>query len=208
MKFPVNYISLEEELKPILPFLKGSVLNAGCGERDITPLLVSASASAVDNCDIQTSIPGAFICELTEIPKPDATYDAILCNAVLEHVPDPEGSMREFHRLLRKDGCVVIAVPFLQPFHPTPFDYRRYTRTGIEQLAERTGFNVVQIFPVHSLAQTLGWILWAHLTEHHNRLGKWLMWLPIYLATKIFQRETRVTANSVNGFQAILTKKP
>lgn len=206
MKFPVNYISLEEELKPILPFLKGHVLNAGCGERDITPLLVSASASAVDNCDIQSSIPGAFICELTEIPKPDATYDSILCNAVLEHVPDPEGSMREFHRLLRKDGCVVIAVPFLQPFHPTPFDYRRYTRTGIEQLAERSGFKVVHIFPVHSLAQTMGWILWAHLTEHQSRVWKRLLWLPIYVMTKIFQRETSRDANSVNGFQAVMMK--
>lgn len=206
MKFPVNYISLEEELKPILPYLKGHVLNAGCGERDITPLLTKANATAVDNCDIQTSIPGAFICELTDIPKPDATYDSILCNAVLEHVPDPEGSMREFHRLLRKDGCVVIAVPFLQPFHPTPFDYRRYTRTGIEQLAEHTGFKVVQIFPVHSLAQTVGWILWAHLNERQNRLGQWLMWLPIYLATKMFQRETTGTANSVNGFQAVMMK--
>lgn len=207
MKFPVNYISLEKELSPVLPFLKGRVLNAGCGERDISLLLKSAHAAEVDNCDIQTSLPGAFLCDLTAIPKPDAYYDSILCNAVLEHVPDPEGAMAEFYRLLKDDGYLVIAVPFLQPYHPTPFDYRRYTRTGIEQLAEKTGFKVLHIFPVHSLAQTLGWILWAYLDEHQYRITKAIFWLPIYLSTRIFQRETKSHINSANGFQAVMMKK-
>lgn len=207
MKFPVNYIALEKELEPILPYLKGQVLNAGCGERDISPLLKRAYATTVDNCDIQTSLPGAFICDLTSIPQPDASYDSILCNAVLEHVPDPEGAMAEFHRLLKGDGFVVVAVPFLQPYHPTPFDYRRYTRTGIEQLAEKTGFKVLHIFPVHSLAQTLGWILWAYLDEHQHRIAKALFWLPIYLLTRLFQRESKSDINSANGFQAVMQKE-
>lgn len=208
MKFPVNYISLEKELEPILPYLKGKVLNAGCGERDISSLLKRAHATDVDNCDIQTSLPGAFICDLTSIPKPDSSYDSILCNAVLEHVPDPEGAMNEFHRLLKEDGLVVIAVPFLQPYHPTPFDYRRYTKTGIEQLAEKTGFKVLHIFPVHSLAQTLGWILWAYLDEHHHRIAKLLLWVPIYIATRLWQRESNFDIHSANGFQAVMQKIP
>jgi len=208
MKFPVNYLSLEKELEPVLPYLKGQVLNAGCGERNISLLLNRAYAAHLDNCDIQTSLPDAFTCDLTAIPKPDNSYDSILCNAVLEHVPDPEGAMAEFYRLLKQDGFLVIAVPFLQPYHPTPFDYRRYTQTGIEQLAERTGFKVLHIFPVHSLAQTLGWILWAYLEEHHHRIAKVLLWLPIYLATRLFQHESRLDIHSANGFQAVMQKIP
>ena len=113
------------------PYLKGRVLNAGCGDRDITILLKSWHAGTVENCDIQTSIRGAFRCDLTSIPRPDGCYDAILCNAVLEHVPEPEKVMGEFHRLLARDGHLVVSVPFLQPFHPTPFDFRRYTRAGL-----------------------------------------------------------------------------
>lgn len=206
MKFPVNYISLEKELEPVLPYLKGHVLNAGCGERDITLLLTSNHAKKVDNCDIQTSIPGAFLCDLTSIPKPDGTYDSILCNAVLEHVPDPEGAMIEFHRLLKENGLVVIAVPFLQPFHPTPMDFRRYTRSGLEQLAERTGFRILHIWPVHSLAQTLGWIIWEYLEERHSRLGKFLYWLPIYIVTRLFQKAPEGQSNTANGFQVVATK--
>lgn len=190
VKFPVNYISLDEELRPVFPYLnlRGRVLNAGCGERDISEMLKRAYATEVNNCDIYTSIPGAFICDLTSIPKPDGSYDSILCNAVLEHVPDPEGAMKEFYRLVKDGGFVVIAVPFLQPYHPTPLNYRRYTRTGIEQLAEKSGFKVLHIFPIHSFAQTLGWILWAYFDERHNQIAKALLWLTIYLVTRFWQR--------------------
>ena len=206
MKFPVNYIRIEKELEPVAPYLKGRVLNAGCGERDITQLLKSWQADTVDNCDIQTSIPGAFLCDLTSIPKPELTYDSILCNAVLEHVPDPEGVMAEFYRLLVADGYVVIAVPFLQPFHPTPYDFRRFTRSGIEQLAKKTGFQILHIWPVHSLAQTLGWITWAYLEERRSKLGKLLFWLPIYLATRFFQHAPQGQTYAANGFQAVMIK--
>ena len=206
MKFPVNFIAIEKELEPVAPYLKGHVLNAGCGERDITALLKNWQATQVDNCDIRTSIPGAFLCDLTSIPKPDLTYDSILCNAVLEHVPDPEGVMAEFYRLLAPDGYIVIAVPFLQPFHPTPLDFRRYTRTGIEQLAAKTGFQVLHIWPVHSFAQTLGWLIWAYVQERRSRLGKLLLWLPIYVVTRIFQRAPKGQTYAANGFQAVMQK--
>lgn len=206
MKFPVNFLPIDQELEPVAAYLSGKVLNAGCGDRDISGLLQGWQATAVENCDIQSSIPGAFLCDLTEIPRPDGTYDAILCNAVLEHVPDPERVMAEFHRLLTPKGTLVVSVPFLQPFHPTPFDFRRYTRSGLEQLAERSGFNVVAMYPVHSLAQTLGWLIWAHLEERRSRLGKLLCWLPIYLASRFSQHPPQGQVYTANAFQVVLKK--
>jgi len=188
------------------PYLKGLVLNAGCGDRDISAPLKSWHARKVDNCDIRSSIAGAILCDLTEIPKPDGSYDSILCNAVLEHVPDPEKVMSEFHRLLAPSGHLVISVPFLQPFHPTPFDYRRYTKEGIVQLAERNGFRVIEMRPVHSFAQTLGWLIWAHLEERHSLLGKLVCWLPIYLATRFIQTPSPLQTSTANAFQAVMVK--
>lgn len=207
MRFPVNFISLERELVPVTPYLKGRVLNAGCGNRDISTYLQNAHASAVDNCDISSAIPNAILCDLTDIPRPDGAYDSILCNAVFEHVPDPELVMSEFHRLLVPGGHVVIAVPFLQPFHPTPFDFRRYTGTGIEQLAERSGFRVIELRPVHSLAQTLGWIIWAHLEERRSKFGQLLCWIPLHLVTRWFQTPWPGQVVTANGFQAVVQKR-
>lgn len=206
MRFPVNFLPLEKELEPVAQYLRGRVLNAGCGDRDISALLKGWNAESLDNCDIQSSIPGAFLCDLGDIPKPDGSYDAILCNAVLEHVPNPEQVMAEFQRLLTADGTLVVSVPFLQPFHPTPFDFRRYTRSGLEQLAEQSGFRVVEIGAVHSLAQTFGWLLWAHLEERRSRIGKLLCWLPIYWATRLSQQAPRSQTYTANSFQAVLMK--
>lgn len=197
---------IEQELQPVAPYLRSRVLNAGCGDRDISGCLLGWQAASVDNCDIQTSIPGAFLCDLTTIPRPDGSYDSILCNAVLEHVPDPEAVMAEFFRLLPSGGYLVVSVPFLQPFHPTPFDFRRFTRQGVEQLAQKSGFNLLEIHPVHSLAQTIGWQLWAHLEERQSRLGKLLAWLPIVLATHIWQRPAAGSAGVANAFQAVMVK--
>ncbi len=189
MRFPVNFLSYERELLYVGHYLKGRVLNAGCGSRDITGLLKSWNGNViVDNCDTHSSIPGAFICDLTDIPRPDQSYDAILCNAVLEHVADPKKVMLEFHRLLIEDGVLVISVPMLQPFHPSPIDVYRYTSAGLEALIQVSGFELLEMRPMHSFAQTAGWLIWAHFDERQNWLGKALVWLPIYLLTRMIQR--------------------
>jgi len=206
LKFPVNFIPLEKELAPLARYLTGRVLNAGCGDRDISSCLKGWHAAEVDNCDIETSIPGAMLCDLTEIPQPDSSYDSILCNAALEHVPQPEAVMLELRRLLKAGGHIAISVPFLQPFHPMPYDFRRYTREGILQLAQCTGFRVVEMHPVHSLAQTVGWLIWAHLEEKRSRLGKLICWLPIYVSTRLVQTPWPGQTFAANGFQAVMVK--
>ena len=42
---------------------------------------------------------------------PDAHFDVVLSNQVLEHVPDPEASIADIHRLVRPGGTVIAAYP-------------------------------------------------------------------------------------------------
>ena len=49
--------------------------------------------------------------DLTAVPHPTATYDAILCSHVLEHIPDDAQAMRELYRILKPSGVAILQVP-------------------------------------------------------------------------------------------------
>jgi SAM-dependent methyltransferase len=49
--------------------------------------------------------------DITRIPEPDDSFDAILCSHVLEHVTDDRAAMRELCRVLRPGGWAILQVP-------------------------------------------------------------------------------------------------
>lgn len=49
--------------------------------------------------------------DVTRLAFGDASFDVILCNHVLEHVPDDRQALAELHRVLRPGGWAVVQVP-------------------------------------------------------------------------------------------------
>ena len=49
--------------------------------------------------------------DVTAIPLPDESLDAIYCSHVLEHVPDDRKALREFQRILKHGAWAVLLVP-------------------------------------------------------------------------------------------------
>jgi SAM-dependent methyltransferase len=49
--------------------------------------------------------------DITDIPYADGSVDVILCNHVLEHIPDDRRAMSELHRILRPGGWAVLMTP-------------------------------------------------------------------------------------------------
>lgn len=66
----------------------------------------------------------------------DGSFDAVLCMEVLEHVVSPQTAFTEMVRVLRPGGVLIGSTPFLLGIHDAPFDFQRFTRHGIERLAE------------------------------------------------------------------------
>jgi hypothetical protein len=55
---------------------------------------------------------GALYLDITDLSQfPDARFDLIICNHVLEHVPDDRKAMRELRRVLRPGGTAILNVP-------------------------------------------------------------------------------------------------
>jgi SAM-dependent methyltransferase len=49
--------------------------------------------------------------DVTQLHFGDASFDAIMCNHVLEHVPDDRRAMRELARVLKPGGWALLQVP-------------------------------------------------------------------------------------------------
>jgi len=78
------------------------------------------------------------------LPFHDGTFDAIFCEYVIEHVPDPEAFLVAASRALKPGGIFYLEVPFLQPAHGGEFDFTRWTIAGFTNAAQRAGLQVLE----------------------------------------------------------------
>ncbi len=53
--------------------------------------------------------------DIHNMPFEDNSFDAILCNHVLEHVQDDKKAIKEINRVMKKDGFSILQVPFYYP---------------------------------------------------------------------------------------------
>ncbi len=49
--------------------------------------------------------------DIQDIPLEDMSFDVILCNHILEHIPDEQRALDELYRILRPNGWGVLLVP-------------------------------------------------------------------------------------------------
>ncbi len=84
--------------------------------------------------------------DITAIPEPDASFDAVMCIEVLEHVPDPLAALRELGRLLKPNGQLILTAPFCSLTHFSPFHFASgFSRHFYEHHLPEQGFEIVEL---------------------------------------------------------------
>lgn len=112
------------------PFPEGHGLDLGCGDGKLTKIILDQlkdgkrrTLVGIDPDPKETELAKEIgIYERIHtvggggIPEPDASFDWVLSNSVLEHIPDLEPVFAEVGRLLKPGGVFIYTVPSEQ-FH-------------------------------------------------------------------------------------------
>lgn len=86
-----------------------------------------------------------IVSDITQIPLPDASVDAIMCTEVFEHIPDPIQAIREFNRLIRPGGHLLITAPFCSLTHFAPYHfYTGFNRYFYEKHLSENDFEIIE----------------------------------------------------------------
>lgn len=80
--------------------------------------------------DVYASKNIQFVADAHSIPFENDAFDAVIIQAVLEHVLDPNKVVSEIYRVLKEEGIVYSETPFLQHVHEGAYDFTRFTESG------------------------------------------------------------------------------
>jgi ubiquinone/menaquinone biosynthesis C-methylase UbiE len=179
------------------------VLDAGAGECQYRTLF--------QHCDYKTqdfvAYPGTssgvmiekweyglidYVCDITDIPVPDGSFDVVLCTEVLEHVPFPIDTIRELSRVLSSKGTLLLTAPLTSGIHQQPYYfYGGYSPHFYRKFLTEFGLVIEEMKPIGGLMKNVsqevlrvGRILEERAPDKLSILMYYVLgcWLPKFLA--------------------------
>ena len=130
-----NWRFLAEQVAALEP--EAVILDVGAGRGDFADLFEGRNYLALD---VYPYPEVDIVCDLTRSnPFRAASLDTILLMNVLEHVYDTHALLASLVEMLKADGTLLIAIPFLVKMHQEPVDFVRYTHYALERMGAEHG---------------------------------------------------------------------
>jgi SAM-dependent methyltransferase len=121
-----------------------------------------------------------YVGNIWDMEEQDGTFDAILCTEVFEHIPYPIETMREFGRLLKNDGKLILTAPSNCLRHMDPyFFYSGFTDRWYETFLKANGLELESLAAVGDYYSWLA-VEMARTAVSHSILAK-LALTPAFL---------------------------
>ena len=134
-----------EVMNELRHLVRGDVLAYGAGKGKQKQFILSRcpGVTKYTALDIEPHASVDIVADVLASGLPDASYDTIISNQVIEHVRKPWIMVHEIARLLKSGGTAIVTGPFLVPYHAHPSDFFRYTEEGLRSLCRDAGLEEV-----------------------------------------------------------------
>lgn len=143
-----------------------------------------------------------------DIDEKDGVFDTILCTEVLEHIPYPHETIKEFSRLLKSKGVLILTFPSNCLRHMDPFFYSSgYSDHFIKYFLEKYGFEIKSI---DTVGNYYNWMMVEIFrTMKMNNLFSSIILAPTFLY--YYLKQKKPSKDSVNtlcsGYHVVAIKK-
>lgn len=167
--------------KLIAQFQEGLVLDLGAGGKHIEhPNVIQMDVFRFPMVDVVASADA--------LPFRADVFDAVISQAVFEHLQYPEAAASEIWRVLKPDGIAKIDTAFLQPEHAYPHHYFNATEAGL-----RHWFRDFEL-------------QWSGVEEYQHPKWALLWFLDVYLAALPPHAQEKVFPIDLENCIAILKR--
>ncbi len=94
----------------------GSTLDVACGRGHLLDRLADRGLVGLHGLDVFEDVASPRweydVADVTgRLPFDDGVFDCVVAGEIIEHVPDPDGLLREIRRVLRPGGLLVLSTP-------------------------------------------------------------------------------------------------
>ncbi len=143
MIFQIERYLLEKYVAKHSHYLEGRMLDIGSSGKSRYFGLFKNITGYV-SLDYNSEFKPDIVSDAQSMPMiPGCSFDSIFCGMMLDDLPHPEKAIKEFNRVLRVDGVLMITVPAMN-LCGGDVNYWRFTPNGIKLLLTENGFEILE----------------------------------------------------------------
>ena len=203
-----NFQKVKEELK-LKKKLK--ILDVGSGRHFIEKVFPELNGNDFFRLDLANRDYVDIIADLQKDSYFNCCFDAIICLNVLEHVYSFRDFFKNLSSLLKKDGVLMLSVPYNSGLHYLPHDYFRMSHYALKRLLNENDFEIKSLEAFYQ--KNINKIIRIFKNQNNNnifsKILEKLIILQIRLYNKFFDKKVdNDLIDNVNPDQKKLYTEP
>ena len=142
-----NFLKVKKEL---INKKELKILDVGSGKHFIEKIHPEINENTFFRLDIANRSYVDIIADLQKDSYFLECFDVVICLNVLEHVYKFKDFVCNINNLLKKDGILLLSIPYNSGLHYLPNDYFRMSHYALKRLLEEKNFKIESIEPFYS----------------------------------------------------------
>lgn len=129
--------------------ISGSIIDVGCGIGFFLDYAKSAIGVDINFYNLKHCRGRKHrVCLVGDghYPFREKTFDSALMDNVLEHLQEPQEVLSEIHRILKRNGTLIVGVPGKKGFLRDKDHEVFYDQSSLQKVMMRSGFNAIEMF--------------------------------------------------------------